>query len=82
MAYAHYERPSALDASFLALEDASCRMHIGAVAVFDAASLQSPAGGIDIERVRTLMEAGIHRIPRHRQRRAENGGPRAPQLEA
>jgi WS/DGAT/MGAT family acyltransferase len=45
-------------------------MHIGAVAVFEAAPLRTPAGGIDIDRIRTLMEAGIHRIPRYRQRLA------------
>jgi diacylglycerol O-acyltransferase len=70
VAYSHHERLSALDASFLALEDESCHMHIGAVALFDAAPLRTPAGGIDIERIRTVMEAGIHRIPRYRQRLA------------
>jgi hypothetical protein len=35
VAYAHHERLSGLDASFLGLEDANCHMHIGAVAVFE-----------------------------------------------
>jgi WS/DGAT/MGAT family acyltransferase len=70
MAYTHAERLSALDQSFLALEDAHCHMHIGAVSVFEAAPLTTPAGGIDIERIMRLMEAGIHRIPRYRQRLA------------
>ena len=70
MAYAHCERLSALDASFLALEDASCHMHIGAVATFDATPLLGPDGHLDIDRIRALMEAGIHRIPRYRQRLA------------
>ncbi|MFN8542780.1 MAG: wax ester/triacylglycerol synthase family O-acyltransferase [Candidatus Binatia bacterium] len=69
-AYTHCERLSALDASFLALEDQNTHMHIGAVAVFEAAPLRAPDGGIDIERVRRLMEAGLHRIPRYRQRLA------------
>jgi WS/DGAT/MGAT family acyltransferase len=68
MAYTHAERLSALDASFLDLEDDNAHMHIGAVALFDAAPLAGPNGGIDIERVRRLMEAGLHRIPRYRQR--------------
>jgi hypothetical protein len=50
---------SALDASFLGLEDVNCHMHIGAVAVFEGGPLVSDDGGIDIERVRALMEAGI-----------------------
>jgi len=70
MAYSHHERLSALDESFLALEDGSCHMHIGAVALFDAAPLTRPDGGIDIDRIRALMEAGLHRIPRYRQRLA------------
>jgi len=68
--YAHSERLSALDASFLALEDASCHMHIGAVATFDAAPLLDSNGHLDIERIRGLMEVGIHRVPRYRQRLA------------
>jgi hypothetical protein len=39
-------------------------MHIGAVAVFEGGSLATPHGGVNIERVRTLMEAGLHRFPR------------------
>jgi diacylglycerol O-acyltransferase len=68
MSYTHYERLSALDASFLHLEDENCHMHIGAVALFAAAPLATTDGGIDIERVRTAIAAGIHRIPRYRQR--------------
>jgi WS/DGAT/MGAT family acyltransferase len=70
MAYAHAERLSALDQSFLALEDQHAHMHIGAVAIFDAAPLRTRAGGIDVDRIRALMEAGLHRIPRYRQRLA------------
>jgi diacylglycerol O-acyltransferase / wax synthase len=70
MALTHHERLSALDASFLALEDASCHMHIGAVSVFDAGPLTLPGGGIDIDRIRDLMEKGLYRIPRYRQRLA------------
>jgi WS/DGAT/MGAT family acyltransferase len=70
MAYSHCERLSALDDSFLELEDTSAHMHIGAVAIFEADPLRSPGGGIDIERIRALMEAGLYRIPRYRQRLA------------
>jgi diacylglycerol O-acyltransferase / wax synthase len=70
MSYTYYERLSALDASFLALEDHTSHMHIGAAAIFESAPLQRPDGGIDIDRVRALMEAGLYRIPRYRQRLA------------
>src|SRR5580765_5385438 len=70
MPYTHAERLSALDLSFLELEDANAHMHIGAVSVFESAPVARPDGGIDIDRVRTLMEAGMYRIPRYRQRLA------------
>ena len=68
MNYSHAERLSALDMSFLELEDANAHMHIGAVSLFESAPVARPDGGIDIDRVRTLMEAGMYRIPRYRQR--------------
>jgi hypothetical protein len=70
MPYTHAERLSALDVSFLELEEANAHMHIGAVAVFEAASVTRAEGGVDIELVRKLVEAGLHRIPRYRQRLA------------
>jgi WS/DGAT/MGAT family acyltransferase len=68
MTYAHAERLSALDISFLELEDHNAHMHIGAVSLFEAAPFRGPSGGVDIERIHHLMEAGLHRIPRYRQR--------------
>ncbi|MCX5739172.1 MAG: wax ester/triacylglycerol synthase family O-acyltransferase [Proteobacteria bacterium] len=62
----HYERLSALDAAFLEIEDESCPMHVGAVAIFDAAPLTRPEGGIDIDRIRALVESVL--VPRYRQR--------------
>ncbi|HJQ84783.1 MAG TPA: wax ester/triacylglycerol synthase family O-acyltransferase [Candidatus Binatia bacterium] len=70
MNYSHAERLSALDVSFLDLEDGNAHMHIGAVAVFDAEPVSRPGGGVDIDRFRTLMEAGMHRLPRYRQKLA------------
>jgi diacylglycerol O-acyltransferase len=70
MTYTYYERLSGLDATFLEVEDANCHMHIGAVAIFDAAPLTSSSGSLDFERIHTLMEAGMHRIPRYRQKLA------------
>ena len=64
----HYERLSALDAVFLEIETPSCHMHFAAVLVFDARSLTLPHGGIDFERIRRHLEAGVHYVPRYRQR--------------
>ncbi len=36
MAYTHYERLSALDASFLGIEDETAHMHVGSVSIFEA----------------------------------------------
>ena len=65
---ADYERLSALDASFLGIEDASCHMHVGAVMIFDAAPLRAADGGIDIDRIRAAIHARLHLVPRFRQR--------------
>ncbi|HLK11007.1 MAG TPA: wax ester/triacylglycerol synthase family O-acyltransferase [Candidatus Binatia bacterium] len=68
MTYAYCERLSALDNSFLDLEDASTHMHIGAVALFEAAPLRTADGGVDVERIRAAVATGLHRMPRYRQR--------------
>jgi WS/DGAT/MGAT family acyltransferase len=68
MSYPHAERLSALDSSFLTLEDPGCHMHIGAVALFEAGPLARPDGGVDIDRIRRAIEAGLYRMPRYRQR--------------
>src|SRR5262245_62144054 len=70
MSYSHCERLSALDDSFLELEDANTHMHIGAVGIFDAGPVTRTDGAVDIDAIRTLMEANIHRVPRYRQRLA------------
>jgi WS/DGAT/MGAT family acyltransferase len=70
MPYTYFERLTALDQSFLALEDTNAHMHIGAVALFDAAALAGPGGALNLDEVRRLMEAGMHRVPRYRQRLA------------
>jgi len=62
----HFERLSAVDAAFLAIEDENVPMHVGAVAVFEAGPLARPEGGIDIERIRRHVESLL--VPRYRQR--------------
>ena len=63
-----YSRLSALDRSFLDLEDRNIHMHVGATCVFDVGPLAGPDGGIDIDRVRAYVESRLHLIPRYRQR--------------
>jgi diacylglycerol O-acyltransferase len=65
---AHYERLSALDASFLEIEDASSHMHVAVALLFDAAPLRASHGGLDMERIRGYVESRLHLIPRYRQR--------------
>ena len=67
---AHYERLSYLDNSFLALESRSTHMHVGGIVVFEAAPLRNAEGGIDTKRIRDLVGAKLHMIPRYRQRLA------------
>jgi WS/DGAT/MGAT family acyltransferase len=68
MRYTHCERLSALDNSFLDIEDGASHMHIGAVAIFEGGPFVTPDGGIDIDRIRRMMEVDLHRVPRYRQR--------------
>jgi diacylglycerol O-acyltransferase / wax synthase len=68
MRYAHYDRLSALDASFLEMESPAVHMHVGSVGIFDAGPLGRPDGGVDFDRIRTIVEAGLRRAPRFRQK--------------
>lgn len=70
MAQTHYERLSALDASFLEVEDRNCHMHIGSVGLYDAAPLTRPEGGLDFERIQRFLEGQMHRGERFRQKLA------------
>jgi WS/DGAT/MGAT family acyltransferase len=68
MAYAHYDRLSALDATFLELESESVHMHVAAVALFEASPLRDGEGALDIERIRGVVEAALPETPRFRQK--------------
>lgn len=63
-----YERLTAADTTFLALEKANTHMHVAATAVFKIGSLTNKAGGIDIDRLRAYINSRLHLIPRYRQR--------------
>ena len=66
----YYERLSALDASFIGLEDSRCHMHVGGVFLFDATPVRTASGGIDIDRIRQEIASRLHLVPRFRQKLA------------
>jgi diacylglycerol O-acyltransferase / wax synthase len=57
------DRLTALDASFLYLEEPTTAMHVGSVAVFEP-----PEDGFDYEQLVMLVSARIAYVPRYRQR--------------
>jgi diacylglycerol O-acyltransferase len=57
------DRLSALDVSFLYLEEPTTPMHVGGVAVF-----QPPEGGLDYDELVALVEQRMALVPRYRQR--------------
>jgi diacylglycerol O-acyltransferase len=57
------DRLSAVDASFIYLEDQATPMHVGGVAVF-----RRPRGGFDYDQLVALIDQGLDLIPRYRQR--------------
>ncbi|MGH0035380.1 MAG: WS/DGAT/MGAT family O-acyltransferase [Myxococcota bacterium] len=69
MAFHHYDRLSALDTTFLEIEDANVHMHVAAVALFEAEPLRGP-NGLDMERIRGVVDAALADTPRFRQKLA------------
>jgi WS/DGAT/MGAT family acyltransferase len=63
----HFERLSALDASFLALETPKAPMHVGAVLVFDG-DAHTEEGQLDFDRVTKYVGSAVQSCPRYRQR--------------
>ncbi len=70
MPYSHYDRLTALDASFLDLESRTVHMHVGSVGIFEPGPLGTEEGGIDFDRIARLVEFDLRRAPRFRQRLA------------
>jgi WS/DGAT/MGAT family acyltransferase len=68
MAYQHYDRLTAVDAMFLDLEETHVHMHVGAVALFDAAPLTNADGELEIDRIRSVVEAALPNSSRFRQK--------------
>ncbi|MEE8310609.1 MAG: wax ester/triacylglycerol synthase family O-acyltransferase [Candidatus Binatia bacterium] len=63
-----YIRLTALDRSFLDVEDRNTHMHIAVVCIFDAAPLSKSSGAVDLDRIRRHIDSRLASIPRYRQR--------------
>ena len=62
MAYTHYDRLTALDASFLELESESVHMHVGSVGIFDPGPTTDGTEGVDfdaLERVEFFLNESL-----------------------
>lgn len=68
MAEVFYGRLSSLDHSFLLFEGPNTYMHVAAVAILEAAPLSTPAGGIDMDRIRRYVGSRMKYVPAYRQR--------------
>jgi WS/DGAT/MGAT family acyltransferase len=67
VSYAYCDPLSAVDATFLAVEDANAHMHIGSVALFEAEPLRKQEG-LDFDGILQLCAAQLHKAPRFRQK--------------
>jgi diacylglycerol O-acyltransferase len=65
-----FERLSGQDASFLVFETINTPMNVGGTSVYDGGSLVRPDGSVDVERIKALVAARLHKVPRYRQRLA------------
>jgi diacylglycerol O-acyltransferase / wax synthase len=68
MIQTHYERLTALDTTFLAVESRRAHMHVGSVSLFDAHPLTTDTGGLDFERLERAIRQMVQRTPRLRQK--------------
>jgi len=62
-----YERLTVLDNTFLITESKTNHMHVAGTATYEAGSLRTATGGIDVQRIRSYVESRLHLIPRYRQ---------------
>lgn len=65
---ATFDRLSALDAVFLAIESDRNPMHIGLTAVFEKGPLRTPEGGLDRNRIRTYARTVLASVPKFRRK--------------
>lgn len=65
-----WDRLTALDATFLGLEDGNAHMHVGATMLFEPGPLVGPDGRLDIDRIRRAVTSKLHLVDRYRQKLA------------
>ncbi len=70
MARYNYDRLSAQDNEFLIWERPGLPMHIAGLQIFEAGPLLNEYGGIDFEKIKAMIEAILHKVPRYRQKLA------------
>lgn len=70
MAKYAYEQIGAFDNSFLLMESPNAYMHVASTHIFEAGPLRTADGGIDIDAIKASVMAGLHMIPRYRQKLA------------
>ncbi len=70
----HFEPLSPVERMQLGLEDEHIHMQAAAVCIFDASPLRRDDGGIEIDRIRHLVEGRLYRVPRLRQRLVDGWG--------
>jgi diacylglycerol O-acyltransferase len=68
MGYDHYDRLSAIDATFLAIEDPNVHMHVGAIVLFERGPLTNADGALDVEMLRRFVDSSMNQLPRFRQK--------------
>jgi diacylglycerol O-acyltransferase len=71
LGYWHYDRLSALDATFLEIEDPNVHMHVAAVALFENGPLANPDGTLAFDRVQAMIEKSLEVSPRFKQKLAQ-----------
>jgi hypothetical protein len=78
MDFRHYARLSDEDVAILAAEDDAVHAHVGFVGIFERGPLAEGPSGVNFERIRELIEDGLRRLPRFRQKLSYAGGSDAP----
>jgi len=70
MGRSSYDRLTALDYSFLALEKPNAYMHVASTQIYQAGPLRLEDGGVDFDAFRKLTASALYQIPRYRQKLA------------
>ncbi len=68
MSYTHYDRLSALDATFLEIENPNVHMHVAAIALFETGPLENPDGTLAFDRIQEMIESALDVSPRFKQK--------------